>query len=194
MKDAELAAMKKEKEQAENSERPTDKGLVESRNVENNKRNGIDYVESSNSTNKENGRRFFNPFGGSARAQSAKKPGGTNVELNLINRNNVQVDERKETRADSRTIKDDDDFYCRSRNKMLSNGSANCFEDKSGKHRDAEDNLLGFQSEVNSNDYDISNRLDSDDSKDNSLDNRSENALIDTGKNEIPSEETNLIT
>ncbi|XP_076232894.1 clavesin-2 [Calliopsis andreniformis] len=189
MKEAELAAIKKDKEQAENVER-SDKKLVESRNVENNKRNETNSMDSSNSTNQSNGRRFFNPFGGSTKNQAVKKSGGTNVELNLINRSDVQTDERRERRDDSRTIRNGDDFYCHAKDKMSHNGSTNYFSNKSEQYRDAEDNLL----EVNSNEDEVSNRPDSDDGKDNSLDNRSENTLMRTGKSQIPSEETNLIT
>ncbi|XP_076674204.1 clavesin-2 isoform X2 [Andrena cerasifolii] len=169
MKEAELAAIKKDKEQAENAGRSTDNKLVESRNAENNKRNEANSVESSNAMNRENGRRFFNPFGGSAR------------------------NGRKAGRGESRTIKEDDDTYCQSKDKMLNNGNADYFHDKREAYTDLEDSLLTFRSEVNSNEYGVSNRPDSDDSKDNSLD-RSENALIESGKCETPSEETNLIT
>lgn len=193
MKEAELAAIKKDKEQAENAGRSPDKKLVESRNAENNKRNEVNSVESSNAMNRENGRRFFNPFGGSARSQSIKKAAVTNVELNLINRGIVHVDGRKVGRGESRTIKEDDDTYCQSKDKMLNNGSGDYFDDKREAYKDLEDSLLTFRSEVNSNEYGVSNRPDSDDSKDNSLD-RSENALIESGKCETPSEETNLIT
>lgn len=193
MKEAELAAIKKEKEQAEIAERSCDK-LVESRNVENHKRNYTDSMESSNGMNKENGRRFFNPFGSSVKNQSAKKPGGTNVELNLINRSTVYTEERKDGKGVNRTIMEDEDSHCQSKDKMLNNGNTDYFDNKRGQYKDSEDNLLAFQSETNSNEYEISNRPDSDDSKDNSLDNRSENALIETNKSETPSEETNLIT
>lgn len=193
MKEAELAAIKKDKEQAENAGRSADNKLVESRNAENNKRNEANSVESSNAANRENGRRFFNPFGGSARSQSVKKAAVTNVELNLINRGTVHVDGRKAGRGESRTIKEDDDTYCQSKDKMWNNGNADYFDDKREAYKDLEDSLLTYRSEVNSNEYGVSNRPDSDDSKDNSLD-RSENSLIESGKCETPSEETNLIT
>ncbi|XP_050472252.1 clavesin-2-like [Bombus huntii] len=192
MKEAELAAIKKEKEQAENVDQSRDKKF-ESRDMENHKRNEADSIKSNNGVNKENGRRFFNPFGNSTKNQSPKKPGGTNVELNLINRTNGYA-ERKEGRRDSRTIKENEDSCSRGRDRMLSNGSADYFDDKREQYKDVQDNLLGSRSERRSNEYEISNRPDSDDSKDNSLDNRSENALIDTSKIETVSEETNLIT
>lgn len=192
MKEAELAAIKKEKEQAENVDQSRDKKF-ESRDMENHKRNEADSIKSNNGVNKENGRRFFNPFGNSTKNQSPKKPGGTNVELNLINRSNGYA-ERKEGRRDSRTIKENEDSCSRGRDRMLSNGSADYFDDKREQYKDVQDNLLGSRSERRSNEYEISNRPDSDDSKDNSLDNRSENALIDTSKIETASEETNLIT
>ncbi|OAD58276.1 Clavesin-2 [Eufriesea mexicana] len=192
MKEAELAAIKKEKERAENAEQPFDK-KIESKDMENHKRNEADSIKSNSGVNKENGRRFFNPFSNSMKNQSPKKIGGTNVELNLINRTNAYA-ERKEGGRDSRTIKEDQDSYCRSRDKMLNNGNTDYFDDKRERYKDAKDNLLGSQSERNSNEYEISNRPDSDDSKDNSLDNRSENALIETGKIDTLSEETNLIT
>ncbi|XP_076653590.1 clavesin-2 [Halictus rubicundus] len=190
MKEAELAAIKKENEQAENDGRTCDQKTVESRNVENHKRNEESCMESSNGVNRENGRRFFNPFGSSAKNQSAKKP-GANVELNLINHSNAE--EREEGRRGSRTIRRDDDPYSESRDRMLNNGNSDYFSDKKESYKDAEDNLLTYRSEANSNDYDTSNRIDSDDGKENSFDNRSENALIDT-KGELSSEETNLIT
>ncbi|XP_054007171.1 clavesin-2-like [Hylaeus anthracinus] len=183
MKEAELAAMKKEQEQAEIAERSCDKTLVESRNVENHKRNQADSMESSNGTTKEIGRRFFNPFGSSVKNQSTKQPGGTNVELNLINRSVVHIEEKEDGRIANRMIMEDDDSHSQSKDKMLNNGNTGYFDDKREKDSDLKDNLL-----------ETSNRLDSDDSKDNSLDNRSENALIDAGKCEMPSEETNLIT
>lgn len=193
MKEAELAAIKKEKERAENAEQPSDK-KGESKDMENHKRNEADSIKSNNGVNKENGRRFFNPFSNSMKNQPPKKIGGTNVELNLINRTNAYA-ERKEGGRDSRTIKEEEDSYCRSRDKMLNNGNTDYFDDKRERYKDAKDNLLGSQSErENANEYEISNRPDSDDSKDNSLDNRSENALIETGKIDTLSEETNLIT
>ncbi|XP_031844650.1 clavesin-2 [Nomia melanderi] len=191
MKEAELAAIKKEKDRAENGGKMCDKTLIESKNVENHKRNETNSLESSNNMNRENGRRFFNPFGSSARNQSTKKP-GANVELNLINRSNTE--EGKESRKGCKMIEKNEDPYCQSRDKMLSNGNDDYFNDKRDSYKDVEDNLLTYQSETNSNNYEISNRIDSDDSKENSLDNRSENALIDANKGEIPSEETNLIT
>ncbi|KAK9308467.1 hypothetical protein QLX08_001622 [Tetragonisca angustula] len=167
MKEAELAAIKKEKEQAENVDQRCDKKL-ESIGTENHKRNEeTDSVKSSNGVNKENGRRFFNPFEG------------------------------KEDRRDSRrTVNEerDEDSCCRNRDRRLNNGNADYFDDKKEQYKDSRDNLLESQSKRHSNEYEISNRPDSDDSKDNSLDNRSENALIDTRKVETPSEETNLIT
>ncbi|CAK9809433.1 clvs2 [Anthophora plagiata] len=191
MKEAELIAVKKEKEQAENAEQPYDK-KQESRDIEDHKKNEADSMKSNNSVNKENGRRFFNPFGNSTKDQSPKA-GGTNVELNLINRTNGH-EERKDGRRESRTIREDEESYCRTRDKMLNNGNTDYYDDKGERYKDAGDNLLSFQSERHSNEYEIPNRPDSDDSKDNLLDNRSENALIETVKSEIPSEETNLIT
>ncbi|XP_076755245.1 clavesin-2 isoform X2 [Xylocopa sonorina] len=192
MKEAELAAIKKEKEQTENAEQPPD-NKFETRDMVNHNRNEADTVNSNNGVNKENGRRFFNPFGNSAKNQSTKKDGGTNVELNLINRSNGH-EERRENRRDSRTIKEDEDSYRRTTDKMLNNGNIDYFDEKREGYKDVEDKLLGLQSERNSNGYEISNRQDSDDSKDNSLDNKSENFLIETGKIDSPSEETNLIT
>ena len=94
MKEAELAAIKKEKEQAENVEQFCDK-TFESGNIESHKRNEADSIKSNNGTNRENGRRFFNPFSNSTKNQTSKKTEGTNVELNLINRTNGYA-ERKE--------------------------------------------------------------------------------------------------
>ncbi|XP_078045647.1 clavesin-2 [Augochlora pura] len=191
MKDDELTTLKKEKEQAENGDgRMCDKKLVESRNEENHKKNEASSIESSNGINRENGRRFFNPFGSSTKNQSVKKP-GANVELNLINHSNSE--EREEGRRGSRTIRKDEDPYCQSRDRMLNNGNSDYYSDKKESYNDAQDNLLTYRPETNSNDYETSNRIDSDDSKENSLDNRSENPLIDT-RGEVPSEETNLIT
>ncbi|CAD1471837.1 unnamed protein product, partial [Heterotrigona itama] len=196
MKEAELAAIKKEKEQAENVDQSCDKKF-EFKGTENHKRNeGTDPVKSGNGVNKENGRRFFNPFGNSTRNQPSKKPGGTNVELDLINHTNGHA-ERKEDRRDDRRMMNeerDEDSCCRSRDKRLNNGNTDYFDNKNEQYKDSHDNLLESQTKRHSNEYEISNRPDSDDSKDNSLDNKSENALIDTRKIETPSEETNLIT
>ncbi|XP_033341864.2 clavesin-2 [Megalopta genalis] len=191
MKDDDLTTIKKEKEQAENGDgRMCDKKLVESRNEENHRKNEASSIESSNGVNRENGRRFFNPFGSSMKNQSVKKP-GANVELNLINHSNSE--EMEEGRRGSRTIRKDEDPYCQTRDRMLNNGNSDYFSNKKELYNDAQDNLLTYRPETNSNDYETSNRIDSDDSKENSLDNRSENALIDT-RGEVPSEETNLIT
>lgn len=189
MKEAEIAAMKKEKELAESAEQSCD-NRYESRSTDDYKTNEADSTKPSNGVSRENGRRFFNPFGNSTRNQSMKKTGGTNVELNLINRSNGH----EERRRDSETIKDDEDSYCRIKNKTLNNSNSDYYNDNKEGCKESEDNLLGFQSEKNSHEFEVSNRPDSDDSKDNSLDNRSENSLIDSGKNETPSEETNLIT
>nr|XP_033341864.1 clavesin-2-like [Megalopta genalis]XP_033341872.1 clavesin-2-like [Megalopta genalis] len=190
MKDDDLTTIKKEKEQAENGDgRMCDKKLVESRNEENHRKNEASSIESSNGVNRENGRRFFNPFGSSMKNQSVKKP-GANVELNLINHSNSE--EMEEGRRGSRTIRKDEDPYCQTRDRMLNNGNSDYFSNKKELYNDAQDNLLTYRPETNSNDYETSNRIDSDDSKENSLDNRSENALIDT-RGEVPSEETNLI-
>ncbi|XP_006616298.1 clavesin-2-like [Apis dorsata] len=189
MKEAELAAIKKEKEQAENVEQFCDK-TFESGNIESHKRNEADSIKSNNGMNRENGRRFFNPFSNSTKNQTSKKTEGTNVELNLINRTNGYA-ERKEN---NKIIKEDENSYFKNKDKLLSNDNINYFDDKTEQYKDAKDNLLKSQSEKNLNEYEISNRPDSDDSKDNSLDNRSENALIDSGKIETLSEETNLIT
>lgn len=192
MKEAELSALKNEKEQSTNEEQPYDKKF-EPKDMDNHKRNEADSVKSSNGVNKENGRRFFNPFGNSTKNQAEKKNGGANVELNLINRTNG-YEESREDRRESRTIQEDEESYCRTRDKMLNNGNSDYFDGKSERYKGQADNLLGSLSEKNSNEYEISNRPDSDDSKDNSLDIRSENALIGTGKSEVPSEKTNLIT
>ncbi|XP_029033102.1 clavesin-2-like [Osmia bicornis bicornis] len=189
MKEAEIAAMKKEKELAESAEQSCD-NRYESRSTDDYKTNEADLMKPSNGVSRENGRRFFNPFGNSTRNQSTKKTGGTNVELNLINRSNGH----EERRRDSETIKDDEDSYCRIKNKTLNNSNSDYYNDNKEGYKESEDNLLGFQSEKNSHEFEVSNRPGSDDSKDNSLDNKSENSLIDSGKNEIPSEETNLIT
>ena len=193
MKEAELAAIKKEQEQAENVDQSCDKKL-ESKGTENQKRNEeTDSVKSGNGVNKENGRRFFNPFGNSTRNQPSKKPGGTNVELDLINRTNGQAERKEDKRDGRRTMNEEkDEDSCR--DKKLNNGNTDYFDDKKEQYKDSHDNLLESQTKRHSNEYEISNRQDSDDSKDNSLDNRSENALIDTRKVETPSEETNLIT
>ncbi|KZC04566.1 PREDICTED: clavesin-2-like [Dufourea novaeangliae] len=191
MKEAELAAIKKEEEQVETTERTCDKKVIESRNVENYKRNETDSMELNSGIEKENGRRFFNPFGSATKNQSVKKP-GANVELNSFNRTNAE--ERKDERRGRRMIQEDEDSSCQSKDKMLNNRISDYFSDKRESYKDIEDNLLAHQSRVNSNEYEISNRIDSDDSKDNSLDNRSENALIEAGKCVSPSEETNLIT
>ena len=196
MKEAELAAIKKEKEQAENVDQRCDKKL-ESIGTENHKRNEeTDSVKSSNGVNKENGRRFFNPFGNSTKSQLSKKPGVTNVELDLINCTNGHAEGKEDRRDSRRTVNEerDEDSCCRNRDRRLNNGNADYFDDKKEQYKDSRDNLLESQSKRHSNEYEISNRPDSDDSKDNSLDNRSENALIDTRKVETPSEETNLIT
>lgn len=177
MKEAELAA----KERIENAEQACDKKL-ELRDADNNRACETNSVKSNNFASKENGRRFFNPFGNSAKNQSARKPGGTNVELDLISHSN---EEARECRNDNRTIKGNEDSYCRTRDMIINNG--NGYYDNR-RERDVEDNLLESHPERNMN------RLDSDDSKDNSLDNRPDNALIETGKIENLSEETNLIT
>ncbi|XP_017877527.1 clavesin-2-like [Ceratina calcarata] len=177
MKEAELAA----KERIENAERSCDKNL-ELRDADNNKPNETDSVKSNNVVSKENGRRFFNPFGSSVKNQSVRKPGGTNVELDLISHSN---EEARECRKDSRTIKENVDSFCRTRDMKLNNGNG-YFDNR--RERDVEDNLLESQPERNLN------KPDSDDNKDNSLDNRPDNALIETSKIENLSEEANLIT
>ncbi|KAK2585313.1 hypothetical protein KPH14_009996 [Odynerus spinipes] len=187
MKEAELAAMKKEKEQDEKKANVSDRlassiddrNAVESKNVENYKRNepmfeGSKYEKES-----------FKNFVKSTRNHGDEK----NVELSLIrttnSRDSKNRNKEEESRDSSRLIEGSE-----------SNGNdanSNGLDNKIDHLREVDDlAFLELHSETNSNEFEmISSRLDS---EDNSLDNRSEKVLIRTGKSHTPTEEMNLIT
>lgn len=188
MKEAELAAMKKEQdERKENgSERLTNSAddckVVESKNVENYKRN--EPVFDGSKHEKESFKNFV---------KSTRSYGdGKNVELSLIRTTNFR---------DSKNRNKDEESKDRSRliEVSESNGNdnnINGLDNRNDHFKDVDDlALLELNSETNSNEFEmIPSRPDSENSKDGSLDNRSEKVHIRTGKSHTPTEEMNLIT
>lgn len=191
MKEAELAAIKKEKEQDERkdnvSTRLTNttedrKTVVQSKNHENsNKRNELNFEE-----NEELEKESFKGFVKSTRNHVAD---WKNVELSLI---------RTTSSRDSRNRNKDEDSRDRSRliEGSMSNGNeanGNGLDNRMDHLREVDDvPFLELHSETNSNEFEmIPSRPDS---EDNSLDNRSEKVFIRTGKSHTPTEEMNLIT
>lgn len=192
MKEAELAALKKEKDERNDnaSERLTnspenDDKVIESRNVENYKRNEP-LFEGRSKQEKES----FKSFGKSYRNNGDNK----SVELSLIrttssfdSKNVNKLDEQKDR---TRLIEISDSKNGNESNKI------NGLDNRMDHLREVDDlALLELQSETNSNEFEmISSRPGSEDSKHNSLDNRSEKILMRTGKSHTPTEEMNLIT
>ncbi|XP_015173740.1 PREDICTED: clavesin-2-like [Polistes dominula] len=191
MKEAELAALKKEKderndnasERLSNSPEKDDK-VIESRNVENYKRN--EPLFEGRKQEKES----FKSFGKSYRNNGDNK----SVELSLI---------RTTSSFDSKNVNKIEEQKDRTRLIEISeskNGNEakkiNGLDNRMDHLREVDDlALLELQSETNSNEFEmIPSRPGSEDSKDNSLDNRSEKILMRTGKSHTPTEEMNLIT
>lgn len=121
--------------------------------------------------------------------------GKTDVEMNVIN---TRSSGQKETTG--ATSHDEDNAKKRLVHieRVGNNNDVNetrHSDDKTNQLKNAND-FSFLDVEVNSNEFEIiSNRTGSESSKDSSLDNRLEGkALIVTGNNETPSEETNLIT
>ncbi|KAL2732004.1 clavesin-2-like [Vespula squamosa] len=193
MKEAELAALKKEKEQLQDernenaSERLTnfadDDKVVESKNVENYKRNEPAFEE------RKHERESFKSFGKSYRNNGD----GKSVELSLI-RTTSSSDSKNANKVEEQ--KDRTRLIEVSESNNGNEAKTNGLDNRMDHLREVDDlALLELQSETNSNEFEmISSRPDSEDSKDNSLENRSEKVLIRTGKSHTPTEEMNLIT
>lgn len=191
MKEAELAALKKEKDERNDnaSERLTnspenDDKVIESRNVENYKRN--EPLFEGRKQEKES----FKSFGKSYRNNGDNK----SVELSLIRTtssfNSKNVNKLEEQKDRTRLIEISESKNGNEANKI------NSLDNRMDHLREVDDlALLELQSETNSNEFEmIPSRPGSEDSKDNSLDNRSEKILMRTGKSHTPTEEMNLIT
>lgn len=191
MKEAELAAIKKEKEQDERKDNVStrltnttedSKTVVQSKNHENsNKRNELNFEE-----NEEFEKESFKGFVKSTRNHVAD---WKNVELSLI---------RTTSSRDSKNRNKDEDSRDRSRliEGSMSNGNeanGNGLDNRMDHLREVDDvPFLELHSETNSNEFEmIPSRPDSEDT---SLDNRSEKVFIRTGKSHTPTEEMNLIT
>ncbi|XP_043500563.1 clavesin-2-like isoform X2 [Polistes fuscatus] len=191
MKEAELAALKKEKDERNDnaSERLTnspenDDKVIESRNVENYKRN--EPLFEGRKQEKES----FKSFGKSYRNNGDNK----SVELSLIRTtssfDSKNVNKLEEQKDRTRLIEISESKNGNEANKI------NSLDNRMDHLREVDDlALLELQSETNSNEFEmIPSRPGSEDSKDNSLDNRSEKILMRTGKSHTPTEEMNLIT
>ncbi|KAI4478647.1 hypothetical protein M0804_011675 [Polistes exclamans] len=191
MKEAELAALKKEKDERNDnaSERLTnspenDEKVIESRNVENYKRN--EPLFEGRKQEKES----FKSFGKSYRNNGDNK----SVELSLIRTtssfDSKNVNKLEEQKDRTRLIEISESKNGNEANKI------NSLDNRMDHLREVDDlALLELQSETNSNEFEmIPSRPGSEDSKDNSLDNRSEKILMRTGKSHTPTEEMNLIT
>ncbi|KAG7209535.1 hypothetical protein KM043_015616 [Ampulex compressa] len=219
MKEAELAAIKKEEEHGDcrgNAAEPTaERKIVETRNVENRKRSEQEYEEDRQDgdndamvwTNLEHEKKFLSPPRNTTKNRSDRSK-GINVEMNLMNRrgsarNNARgyVELSDKTRNGSRMVDERGSQYINNVRPNVDNGNLldeerGVFNGKAEQIKDVDDlALLEFQSETNSNEFEmIPSRPDSEDSKDNSLDNRSERAFIRAEKCQTPTEEANLIT
>ncbi|XP_020283875.1 clavesin-2-like [Pseudomyrmex gracilis] len=199
MKDAEqLAAAKKEKEQQQQQQvdeanecvqEPADLRSDVSKTTNGNERQTVSDAGTNVLTNA--GKTSPN----NSTKRSSGKTAQTDVEMNVIN---TRSGGHKETTG--ATSHDEDNVKERLVHieRVGNNNDANetrYSDDRTDQLKNADD-FSFLDAEVNSNEFEIiSNRIGSESSKDSSLDNRLEGkALIVTGNNETPSEETNLIT
>lgn len=185
MKEAELAAAKKGKEHQADASEQEPASLQDSSETTNG-----NYRRRSDGSNTD--KTFFNKSSNAAKRSFAKTT-QMEVELNVIN---GRSNERRETEE---FIRKNDKDSAKERLVHVERISDEDAEEKlhsNNRTDEHKDNTVLFDAEINLSEFEmIPNGLDNESNKESLLDNRLEKkALIVTGNNEIPSEETNLIT
>jgi len=190
MKEAELAvatAAKKGKEQQIDANEQEPASLQDGSEITNG-----NYRRRSDGSNMD--KTFFNKSSSAAKRSSSAKTTQMEVELNVINE---RSNERRETEEFAK--KNDKDSAKERLVLRVERVSDEDAEEKRHSDRRTDEhksNTVLLDAEIDLNEFEmIPNKSNNENNKDSLLDNRLEKkALIVTGNNEIPSEETNLIT